>query len=470
MTGKDASQQLEVLKVTQQVGYIRDAFAESGVGLEEHMDADGGVDYICAAGQLLVNEKYLTAVQELLGQPRNQKDMDQILGVERVIDDIVLLRLVRAEPGDYVRVPVGEVPTVEVAVGVVEQYLGEGAAAPNYVLTVAPVVDPCPATEPEEVYEGIEPYPVCTENSGAGVLVYIADTGLLDGADTYCPWLHGVQRALDAHGTIQGWDPLGPGVRHGLEQIHPYTGHGTFVAGVVRCIAPQAEVIVSNVFKIAGSALESDFVRDLAIALGQGVDVFNLSISTVTRHSRPMLAFSRWLRLLRQYKGVVCIVAAGNSGVRRPSWPAADAGMVAVGALSADWKSRARFSNHGGWVDVYAPGRDLINAFATGYYECYEVPYRHQERDFFGMAMWSGTSFSTPIVTGLVADRMSRTGEDGQEAAASLLRIARRNAIPGVGAVLVPCDGTDHCRCARPPAETCRRRRRDGCADADAPA
>jgi subtilisin family serine protease len=470
MTGHEASHQLEALKVGQQVGYIRKAFADTKVDLEEHMEADGGVGYICAAGQLLVNEKYLTSVQELLGQPTSENQLEQILGVERVIDDIVILRLVRAEQRDYVKVTVGEVPTVETSVQVVEQYLGEGVAAPNYVMTVAQMVDPCPATEPEEVYDGIEPFPgVCTENSGAGVLVYVADTGLLEGADTYCPWLHDVQRAIDASGAVQGWDPLGPSVRHGLEQIHPYTGHGTFVAGVVRCMAPQAEVIVSNIFKTGGSALESTFVKDLAIALGQGVDIFNLSISTATRNSKPMLAFGRWMRLLRQYKGVVCIVAAGNSGVRRPSWPAADAGMVSVGALSADWKNRAKFSNHGGWVDVYAPGRNLINAFAIGYYECYEVPYRHQERDFYGMAMWSGTSFSTPIVTGLVADRMSRTGEDGQEAAAALLRIARRNAIPGVGAILVPCDGTDRCRCPRPSGGTCRRRH-DGCDGEDPPA
>jgi subtilisin family serine protease len=258
----------------------------------------------------------------------------------------------------------------------------------------------------------------------------VADTGLLDGAAAAHSWLHGVQGDPD---------PLPKPLADGTQPIPPYTGHGTFVAGVARCIAPQADVFVANIFNAAGSALESDFVQKLDAALNLGADIFNLSVVAPTRNDIPLQAFRAWLEnVVPQYKGVVCIVAAGNSGSRLPEWPAAFPGTVSVGALASDLHTRADFSNYGGWVDVYAPGRDLINAYATGTYTCHDAPYAGQQRKFYGMAKWSGTSFSTPVVTGLIAARMSRTGENGRQAAEALLAQARTQAIPEVGAILLP--------------------------------
>ena len=431
--------------VKAQVNHIEEAFGADRP-IHSVRDSDGGVAYMCAPDEILVHEADSDAVRRILNRDREAPPPDLVIkGVQRH-------RLT------------GTGFDVNTALREIDESLGRIAAAPNHLLTVAGVAGPCPATEPQQVPEGIEPYPAAQASGGAGVLIYVADTGLLEGAGSTVPWLHGVKRAVkpavrgaQGAGAAEGheqkqekqeYDPLEPPPPDAplgadgqpMKLIKPYTGHGTFVAGVVRCVAPQADVIVSNVFKTAGSALESDFIRELDEALYLGVDIFNLSVTVRTRNNRPMLAFQRWLTRLSQYKGVVCVAPAGNSGQRTPYWPAAFPQVVSVGALAADWRSRAEFSNYGGWVDVYAPGRNLVNAFATGTYKCYDFPYAGQQRNFYGMAQWSGTSFSTPIVSGLIAARMAQTGENGKEAAAALLAEAHAHAIPGVGAILRPYD------------------------------
>jgi subtilisin family serine protease len=383
--------------------------------------SDDDVDYLHADGQILVRDEYLGQVLEILEMPTEQETRDAGR-IQRVIAGVVVLTLE------------GSQPAVSDALDVIDQRLGRGIATPDHVLTVAGGTGPvCPATEPQEVYYDIEPYPsVSHGNGGAGVLIYMDDTGLLKDAAAGHPWLAGVQGDED---------PLPPEDPPGTQTITPYTGHGTFVAGVARCLAPAADIVVTDVFSTAGSELESKWIARLEAALSLGVDIFHLTIAAHSRHDFPLIAFREWLRHLREHGGAVCVVAAGNNGSRRPSWPAAFSDVIAVGALGADWRGRANFSNFGPWVDVYAPGRDLINAYATGTYTCHVDPYTGEKRKFYGMAKWSGTSFSTPIVTGLIASRISSTGETPRQAAAAVLAEARAQAIPGVGPVLLPGGG-----------------------------
>jgi subtilisin family serine protease len=422
VSGPDGQNVLVERIAAEQVGRISAAFKQRGVIVESERAADGVV-FLYAAGQLLVKAEEVGNVETALADSvRTEQPQDLISGVQ-------LIRF--GAKGPYARQPT--VP--EVLKQLAEAGVSEEAAAPDYVLTVAPETGPCPATEPQEVYFEIEPTPGVSMDrraNGKDVRIYIADTGLLADAESHW-WLKGVRGEPDP------LEPM-PG-----ELIKPYAGHGTFVAGIARCMARDAGVFVSNAFKVAGSALESDFVADLTAALDDGVDIFNLSVTTRAKKILRLLGFEAWLTLLgKQCPDAVCVVAAGNDGSSEKFWPAAYATtneqVLSVGALAADWHSRASFSNHGSWVKVYAPGRDLVNAYATGTYECKDAPYTGQRRDFYGMAKWSGTSFSTPLVAGLIAARMSRVGGTARKAAGSLLADAQGQAIPGVGAVLVPYD------------------------------
>jgi hypothetical protein len=222
-------------------------------------------------------------------------------------------------------------------------------------------------------------------------------------------------------------------------------------------MAPEAQIHVANIFDIAGSARESDAATRLKAAFGFGFEIIHITASGHTRKNIPPQALEGFLELLRPYKGAICVAEAGNNHTRRPSWPGAFRDVLSVGALATDWRHLADFSNYGGWVDVYAPGENLINAFGSGTYVCQIPPDAGQVRKFSGLAQWSGTSFSAPIVTGLIAARMTRCGESAREAAAALLAKARSQTIPGVGPVLFPechggeerCDGGCGCGCGR---------------------
>jgi hypothetical protein len=424
MTESDGWRGSVTPKVADETDQIIRSFSEApGRGKEiKVVSADGGIGHMYAEGEILVREEHLERVLEILepGADHDQVRNDSTR-VQRVIDGVVLLTLGQSQP------------LALDAVDAVDQQLAQGIATPNHVLTVASgEASGCPATEPQEVYYDIEPFPsVRQDGGGAGVLVYMADTGLLRDTATHS-WLDGVRMA----NSVEDADPRDP-LEGDPPEIPPYTGHGTFVAGVLRCIAPATEIIVQNAFSIAGSELESDLVPRLDAALGLGVDIFHLTIACSSRNDLPLIAFQEWLRKVR-HSGAVCIAAAGNSGFDRKTWPAAFPGVIGVGALGGDWRGRATFSNFGPWVDLYAPGRDLINAYATGTYTCHVYPYKNDVRKFYGMAKWSGTSFSTPIVSGLIASRMSRTGESARQAAAAVLAEARSQAIPGVGPVLWP--------------------------------
>jgi len=336
----------------------------------------------------------------------------------------------------------------------VERRLGPGVAAPDHAVHVTgpppPPATLCPATEPVKVPGDAAPRPGISRSccDGRGTLVAVVDTGLVQDAPSRHPWLAGVTGDPDLE------------VTEGVS-IERYGGHGTFIASIVRAMAPRAEVRVKRVFEKGGAIYETDIVRALLAVLDWAPDVISLSAGTHTWMHHGLLSFKVFVNgPLRECRDTVLVAAAGNDGLNWKFSPAEMERVIGVGALGPPGDARAWFSDYGDWVKVFAPGQDLVHAFASGTYT-YEEQNPGTQANFTGMASWSGTSFSTPVVSGLIAARMSGTGESAHEAAESLLRLARAQALPGVGPVLRPGQA---CLCAcEHPCRQCHHRSNCGC-------
>ncbi len=328
-------------------------------------------------------------------------------------------------------------------VDALESKLGPGVANHEHAFELTPWWH-CPATEPEEVVPPGTPDlaeylwpPQSTGDAGTGVHISVVDTGLLDGVAGWAPWLAGV--TYDTAADIENPDTYDVQTHANTPDSYadPYAGHGSFIAGVIRCVAPATDVVVEGMIGPSGFVAEADMITQIRQGLSRSPDIISLSAGGHTRNDVPPLGLQElWNQRLSQQGGVVLVAAAGNQGTSRPFWPAAFEWAVGVGSMTRDGQQRSVFSNHGSWVDVYAPGEDIVNAYP-------QLKYRTiaggTVRDTSaGIAQWSGTSFATPIVAALIAARMSRSGENGRTAADSVLAAARGQFRPGVGPRLFP--------------------------------
>jgi hypothetical protein len=409
---------------------MQDAFARRGTYIDVAYTPSGRVDYVYETGRLLASTEAVTRVRDALPAGVDEAGKDEqpddpalrVLSIENLLSGAHL--------------------TVPQALDLIDARLGEENPAlhggfplvtPVHIMHISNGVTPdtvrhCPATEPEvpgccAPDEPCGPCPPVAPDGGAGVVIGVCDSGLL--ADTAsAPWLGGVAGEVDS---------LGPQLLSGLYDIPRYCGHGTFIAGVARCEAPESAVYVANDY-ISGGLQEWKVVQQLqALIANQAPQVVNLSAGSYSRNDWPLLSFGAF-----EYGGVTLVCAAGNDATHRKFWPAAFPWAVAVGALGADQRNRAWFSNYGDWVDVYTLGEGLVNAFATGEYTYHEPPKRPATQVFDGRARWSGTSFAAPLAAGLIAAEMSQAGLTAPDATQAVLARAQSQAIPGVGPVLYP--------------------------------
>ncbi|MGE5287427.1 MAG: S8 family peptidase [Micromonosporaceae bacterium] len=421
---------------------MKDSFYRENIEIEVAYTPDDEVDYVYVVGRLLA-----------VDSDDNVARLQAILPGLRRVDP-------KAQPGsgDLVTLSINHLEggylTVPEALNLVDEHLGRGnpalakggepLATPIHIVHIARLCNPIepevPSGSPTQpsptstrrlAGEARDPAGEARDPAGEardGARLAISDTGLLEELDfARFPWLAGVDGEPDR---------LGPVLPSGLPSIPEFAGHGTFVAGVARSVAPGATVHVSNHFRNTGGVTEDAIIRRLERLIAhQSPDVINFSAGTYTRKNWAPLGFNHFRR---RHPEVTLVAAAGNDSTDRKFYPAALPWAVSVGALGADQLHRAWFSNYGEWVDMYAPGEGLVNVYATGEYTYREPPKRPATQTFDGMARWDGTSFSTALVAGRIAAEMARPRVSAQDAAEEARRAARTQEIGGVGPVLLP--------------------------------
>jgi len=194
-------------------------------------------------------------------------------------------------------------------------------------------------------------------------------------------------------------------------------GHGSFVAGIVQQIVPDARIKVYQVLDTDGLASETRVGDMMVGAVDEMLDVdgcliLNLSLGTDTIDDQPPLSFIAALDKIEAIAGnrsgeVLLVAAAGNDGTARPNWPAAfgrtRGWVVGVAALDPQLAG-AFFSSRGDWVRCSTVGIGIRSTFVQGK-EAPEFattqPPKVWGPDSWGQ--WFGTSFAAPQVAAAVA-------------------------------------------------------------------
>lgn len=212
-------------------------------------------------------------------------------------------------------------------------------------------------------------------------------------------------------------------------------GHGTFIAGIVLQECPDAQILPVRVADGNGVILENELIGALGRLLclmetsdveqRRKVDVLNLSFSYYHETPDDPKTVSEVTSLLARIRdhGCVVVCSAGNEATDRPTFPAAlEAAQpdrhLSVGALNPANHSVALFSNVGAWVKTWAPGVSILSTLpdtfegglqAGTHDDCHGHRRDTLDIDDFrgGFAVWSGTSFAAPVVSGKIAARIA---------------------------------------------------------------
>lgn len=220
--------------------------------------------------------------------------------------------------------------------------------------------------------------------TGAGVVVAVVDTGVLATHEALAGRLAAAQHDfLDDDAcpdeSLNGLDDDGDGT------VDEAKGHGTFVAGLVAALAPDATILPLRVLDDEGRGTTFGLADAIYWAVDAGADVINLSVAT----DEPSEIVADAIRYAFD-RGVVVVAAAGNEGEEgeRISFPASLPEVL--GVTSVDLGDRkAGFASYHPDVSLSAPGVRIRGPFSGSGDRTY--------------AEWSGTSFSAPMVAAAAA-------------------------------------------------------------------
>ncbi|MCE7007236.1 S8 family serine peptidase [Kibdelosporangium philippinense] len=247
------------------------------------------------------------------------------------------------------------------------------------------------------------------------------------------------------------------------------TGHGTFIAGIIRQSAPDANVLAVRVLHSDGIVYESDVLLALWSLIlrvqdaqendpERMIDVVSLSLgyfdeagSTSSFTGLTAEAIDRLREL-----GVLVVAAAGNEATSRRFYPAALAErpttpdvapqVISVGALNPS-TTRALFSNEAPWVRAWATGAGVVSTFpidVQGSVSASMVPVDGRsalDPDDYraGFAVWDGTSFAAPLAAAEITAAMITCSTD--DPALALKTVDREVAVKRARAALTRAGG-----------------------------
>ncbi len=197
-------------------------------------------------------------------------------------------------------------------------------------------------------------------------------------------------------------DVHGINVAYGTGDPMDDHGHGTHVAGIVAAevnnnygicgVNPNAKIMALKFSDSTGRSTTANSIECVTYAASMGAKVLNCSWGGGSYSIALVDAFEFANEL-----GCAVVCASGNSGELLNMYPAGYYNTVSVAASDAK-DELAYFSNYGPWIDVTAPGEDILSLKAS------QASISGFSNNFLIM---NGTSMASPVAAGVLSLLMS---------------------------------------------------------------